>query len=118
MFDLMKTLPKWRAAIPIAGKDVRGGWIFGPKDLNPNGTIFMVQPPNPFQHESSIHLFGVQNPKTPKLLRSTHIWPIKKVIFSLGTRPFPKEASPMRVKLHVNSIFKEKHARHKHRQAG
>jgi hypothetical protein len=51
----------------------------------------LVKLPNPLQHDGNVHVYGVTDPQSPKLLWFANRCPVNNVVLLLLIHPFPKE---------------------------
>jgi hypothetical protein len=68
VLDLVEATPELGTPLSRSLKDVVGGVVFCSDDLSPDRVISLVQLPNPLEHQSQIHFFGVKEPSPPHSL--------------------------------------------------
>jgi hypothetical protein len=78
--------------------------------------VSLINFPNPFKEEGSIHFPCISQAKTSHIFRSTDHMTIHHVIPTLQSWSFPKESGPKRVKLCVDSFMKKEETHREDRQ--
>jgi hypothetical protein len=118
-FNLLNGIPKLGAS----GRDRFVEEIPSPKilstdDVRPETIRVLVQLPNPFEHQSDVHEFGVEDSQSSKRFGFTNRSPIHHVVLAFVAHSFPKEASPGSVHGFMGAVEKHVQAHGKLREAG
>jgi hypothetical protein len=93
-FDFLNGIPKLGApSRDIIIKEVPPPKVLSPNDVCPQTLGVLIQFPNPFEHQSDVHEFGVEDTQSSERFRLTHRSPIYHVILAFVAHSFPKEAA-------------------------